>query len=132
MSGDLYAKTNSNCQLVLNNEVCANITFKNLINRKTDAEFEIFFTDSNGETIALDKLPQIKLWMIMKGGHGHGSDEVKIKKNGEKFHVSNVWFLMLGKWQIKISGEYKGKRFAGEPDICIRKDSTKTAFGACK
>jgi hypothetical protein len=103
MSGNLTANANSGCQLSLSNDVCANIKFKNSISRKTDAEFEIHFTNPAGQVLSLDKNPQIKLWMIMKGGHGHGSDEVKINKSGKKFNISNVWFLMLGKWKIKIA-----------------------------
>ncbi len=127
------ASIDSSCQVALGKSICANINFLEPISRKNDAKFEISFVEkSSGKLVQLDKAPQIKLWMVMENGHGHGSAEVKVKQLDKKYLVENVWFLMLGQWSLKISGEYKGSSFSGEPWLCVRKEVKNSALGKCK
>jgi hypothetical protein len=127
------SSVDSKCQIALGESVCANINFLEPISRKSDAKFEISFVEKkSGKIVQLDQIPEIKLWMVMDNGHGHGSAEVKIKQLDKKYLVENVWFLMLGQWSLKISGKYQGKSFNGEPWLCVRKEVKNSALGKCK
>lgn len=51
---------------------------------------------------------KIYLWMIMPGGHEHGTTPLKITAlEANKFLCEKAFFVMKGKWQIKV--EYKNK-----------------------
>jgi hypothetical protein len=49
------------------------------------------------------------LWMKMGNGHEHGSDEVKIKKNKDHYLIKNVWFVMIGQWELFVVLKKDGK-----------------------
>ena len=128
------SKINKNCQANLSKDLCANITFDNAVSRKKDAIFKIRFVDSNNKAVVLKEKPAVKLWMVMKSGHGHGSDEVTIdqeEKEKHAYRVSNVWFLMLGEWSIKVEAKYNGELHKAEIPVCVRKDIMKSAVGKC-
>lgn len=90
--------------------LCANLTFKQPPSRKESSDFVLEFFDlktkksfkPKGEVFAY-------LWMQMKNGHEHGSEPIKIVEADGKFQASNVWFLMLGTWQLKIQLRKEGK-----------------------
>lgn len=83
--------------------VCADVEFKQKPNRKKSSDFTLTFLDAaSKKPKAIDQQVHVYLWMKMKNGHEHGSEEVKIQKVGEgKYLITNVWFLMLGKWQLR-------------------------------
>lgn len=128
-----YANTmiSSSCQFEISKDLCVNFDFKNGISRKTDSEFEIQITDKKGQNKKVEEL-NIVLWMIMKNGHEHGSDTVKIKENGKKFSVSNVWFLMVGEWLLKIDFKHQGKPYKTNIPVCVSKNKAVSNVGKCK
>ena len=44
------------------------------------------------------------------------------KLSNNKFLVSNVWFLMLGQWYLKLKLKDGTKNIASDIPICVRKD----------
>lgn len=128
-----YAKASKRCDHKFTKELCANIDFKAPISRKNDAKFILSFVDESGKTFTKPITPNIKLWMVMKNGHEHGSDKVNIKQLGpNKFLVSNVWFLMLGQWSLKININYDGQSKEADIPVCLRKDVAQSKLGVCK
>jgi hypothetical protein len=124
----------SSCQFELSHNVCSIINFKGPIGRKADAKFGLEFVTKDGSKIkSLDQDPEVVLWMVMKNGHEHGSDKVKIEKaKTGGYAISNVWFLMLGEWQIKLKGKHQGKEFSGSVPVCLRKNIAESAIGKCQ
>ena len=121
----------SSCQFKINKDLCANLDFKNGISRKTDSEFHFQIVDRKGQIQNVEEL-SIVLWMIMKNGHEHGSDEVKIKQIEKKYSVSNVWFLMVGEWLLKINFKHQGKVYKTNIPVCVSKNKTVSNVGKCK
>jgi hypothetical protein len=101
------------------------------MDRKKDSKFELSFLDKNNKTIKLDQTPLVKLWMVMKSGHGHGSEDLKLSWSENVYQIENVWFEMLGQWKIKIQLMRSGKESKGEIPICVMRDSTKGHVGSC-
>jgi hypothetical protein len=130
-SASAKTTTNKSCQFLLNENLCAKVQFKNGISRKVDSKFEINFLDLNGKEIVLVKPPEIKLWMVMKSGHGHGSEKLKITKGNNNYLVENAWFLMVGEWQIKLELEYKGVKLQEEIPVCVRRKAEDSKVGTC-
>ena len=82
---------------------CASVEFIKTPNRKYSSDFKLkFFDKKNKKPQLLDNLVDAYLWMKMKGGHEHGTDKVKIKKLKDHYLVTNVWFVMLGNWQLHV------------------------------
>ena len=121
----------SSCQFEINKDLCINLDFKNGISRKTDSVFDIQIVDSKGQNKEVKELG-IVLWMVMKNGHEHGSDEVKIKPSGKKYSVSNVWFLMVGEWLLKVKFKHQGKLYKTDIPVCVSKNKTVSNVGKCK
>ena len=121
------------CEFPIGQNICAVIKFKNGVSRKNDSPFEIKFETKDKKLIKIEKRPEMKLWMVMKSGHGHGSDELEIipQKNGASYFVKNVWFMMLGQWQLKINLFHEGKSYNTELPICVYKLSDKSGPGNC-
>jgi len=83
----------------LNPAVCAHLGFLTPLNSTSEGEFMVHVTDPT----PVQNL-EVELWMEMEGGHGHGSAPVEWKAVGSnRFHVTNVWFVMLGVWQVRVS-----------------------------
>ena len=69
---------------------------------KKESSFTVTLLD-NVESV--DDL-KIYLWMIMPNGHEHGTAPLKITSlGGNKYLCEKAFFVMKGKWQIKV--EYK-------------------------
>jgi hypothetical protein len=130
-SASAKTTTNNSCQFLLNENLCAKVWFKNGISRKIDSTFEINFLDTNGKEVVLVKAPDIKLWMVMKSGHGHGSEKLKIKKENNSYLVENAWFLMVGEWQIKLELEYNGLKVQKEIPVCVGRKPEDSKVGTC-
>jgi hypothetical protein len=126
------AASSKTCQFKLSKKLCASVKFVDGISRKSDSKFEIIFSDTKGQRVNFKRTPEIKLWMVMKGGHGHGSEKLAIKKNNNKYLVSNAWFLMMGEWQIKISTS-EGEALVNMQDIpvCVGRNSASSHLGNC-
>lgn len=121
-----FAKA-AECKNKIAKNLCAEIEFEKGISRKADSSFILSFKNEKGEIVNLDNDPKIKLWMIMKGGHGHGSEKVKIEKINKKYRVTNVWFLMMGEWQVKLDLNYQKTNMKSDLYVCVGR-STKESF----
>ncbi len=127
-SANSYAKK---CEGYLVDQICFDIKFEKL-NRKEDSKFSLKISENDsGKVQAVDDL-KVKLWMVMKNGHEHGSDPVKIENKNQVYQVSNVWFLMLGQWQLKISGKMGKKSFDVSVPVCVSKNPEINGVGECK
>lgn len=89
-------------------DVCAQIEFTKGPFNGDESQFIIKFFEhqsAHGEHVMVD--PQnlkIDLWMNM-GHHGHGSSPVKIvKQDRGVYYVSEVYFVMPGRWSIRFFG----------------------------
>ncbi len=129
VADELWAKRNS-CHNIKNKNFCVKIKFLQGISRKSDAKFELKLFDKNNRVVKLSSPPKIKLWMIMKNGHEHGSEELSIKLKNSDVLVENVWFLMRGEWQIKLNFD-KGPIFSDIVPVCIGKNPKQSYLGRC-
>lgn len=120
-----------NCKNESSNNVCVSLNFTSKISRKADSQFLISFSDKAGKSLSLDQNPKIDLWMVMKSGHGHGSEALKIVKIKNKYMVSNVWFLMLGEWKVRTSFSIKSKKFSRELSVCVKRKPSDSFLGKC-
>jgi hypothetical protein len=68
----------------------------------------------------------------MKSGHGHGSEELKIRPVANGYEVSNAWFLMVGDWQVKMKIDHKGQSYAADAHICVERKAKDSFVGRCK
>lgn len=118
----------SKCQFKLD-DLCVVVNFENGISRKNDSPFFISFS-KNGSPV-LNK-PELKLWMVMKNGHGHGSEELKIEPVDKKFKVSNAWFMMMGQWSIKGSVQVNSKTYKFSLPICVGRTAKESRLGVCE
>jgi hypothetical protein len=126
-----YSGVNPSCQIKFGGNLCANIKFLSGVSRKKDSKFEVNFLSLKGGSVNLEIVPKLKLWMVMKSGHGHGSDELMIKKVGNTYHVENVWFLMMGKWEIQTEVNYIGKVMNKSIFVCVGKQMNESHIGKC-
>lgn len=125
-----YSQT-AKCSGYKSDNYCFNLKFEK-ISRKSDSKFSVEIIDlKTSEKIKPKKLA-VKLWMVMKNGHEHGSEDVKIETKGDGYFVSDVWLLMLGEWQIKISGLIGKNTFNVSVPVCVKRDSSKSSVGSCK
>lgn len=82
---------------------CAQIEFAKTPTSVEDASFTL--TLNSHHALDIKKL-SVDLWMDMGHGHGHGSAPVSIEQTGANtYKVSNVWFVMMGEWQVKVAME---------------------------
>lgn len=128
------------CEFNIANDICANIHFKNGISRKIDSVFEIYFEKKTDKGMIkkfeLQKLPNLKLWMVMKSGHGHGSEPLSIsilkEDHLDRYLVTNVWFMMLGQWDLEVELLVEGSVVKGKIPICVQRDIKKSKAGLCE
>lgn len=133
MSGSLlHASSNTGCQFVVEKGICANLNFTDGISRKNDSSFSIEFLGPDKKALTLKKTPEIKLWMVMKSGHGHGSEKLEIQKIDQKYMVKNVWFLMMGEWQIKTKFIYGDRVVLATIPVCVGRNSKLSKLGKCQ
>ncbi len=87
--------------------VCAHIGYNEEFTAEKYYEFVLHSTAPNADKI--ENL-SIELWMDMGNGHGHGSVPVQFSKFGPGlFKVTQVYFIMMGEWQIKVNFDLEGK-----------------------
>lgn len=131
----LKVKNGKKCNITLKNAgLCASISALTEISRKSEVKFHLSFYEDSAKTkvIKLSKLPELKLWMVMKSGHGHGSEELTVISDDKGYLVGNAWFLMVGEWQVKIKVEYKGKPITADAIICVERKARDSHIGHCK
>lgn len=67
-----------------------------------ESRFKLFLESSDQKEI---KLIKADLWMQM-GNHGHGSSPLKVTPIAiGEFDVTKAYFVMKGKWQIRVTYE---------------------------
>ena len=134
-SDNISAKSKPICDYSFkDSNACIRIEFKNGISRKSDSAFEVtFINPKTGKNIELKELPKSKLWMVMKNGHAHGSDEIEVTKMKNGVYLNkNVWFLMVGDWSLYIDAKIGQKAERIEIPVCVGKNSKKSFIGKCK
>lgn len=97
---------------------CAQVQFAKAPNSNEDSAFTLKLESHH----ALDiKKVSVELWMDMGHGHGHGSAPVTIEQlDAATFKVSNVWFVMMGQWQIKVKIETQNGEETGILPVVIQ------------
>lgn len=95
---------------------CAKIDFIKKPSRSYSSDFKLTFVDKKTKKKVIPKEKVMSyLWMKMDNGHEHGSAPVKITQEKDHFLISDVWFVMIGKWelfvQLKDSGKVVEKKF---------------------
>lgn len=120
------------CNVELSKELCAKVEFQTPITRKRSSKFQIDFYDAKKKAlIKLDKDPVVKLWMIMKNGHEHGSEKLVMARNKSGYLISEAWFLMLGEWIVRGEYTYKGKVIRKDFFLCVKRKSSESGLGKC-
>ncbi len=133
LSLTVFSAEKKECNFSLKNGHCVKISFDDVISRKKDARFHLSLFNKKSKNITNElKEFNLKLWMVMKNGHGHGSDEVVMKKNKGSIQFTNVWFLMLGQWHMKLTYKFDGKDFKASIPVCIMKNKDESRLGNCQ
>ncbi len=131
-STQLFSASHEGCNIQFKDStICAEVNFTSPIGRKDDATFKLTFYEGKNKIILKTK-PNVYLWMIMKNGHEHGSEKLTQKIEGSDYLFSNVWFMMLGQWQLHVKFKHKGKDLSGLLPICVKKSSKNSYHGLCK
>lgn len=123
------------CQYLASDQFCVEVKFDKEISRKSDSKFTLRILEKlTKKTLVLDSPPKIKLWMVMKNGHGHGSEKLKISEKNKTpiYLVENVWFLMKGEWKIKVEFFVKGVKHQQDLPVCVKRYSKDSHLGFCK
>ena len=94
-----------NCDIKISETRCAAIEFLVKPNTKTSSDFKVRFFDSQTKKVLPPMTKDLYLWMKMDNGHEHGSKPVKIISQADHLMVTNVFFVMVGKWQIVFNVE---------------------------
>lgn len=114
MTTVVYAKKNLDCDYKFKN-YCAKLKFAKKPSRSYSSDFKIYFKDlKTGKPIMPKESVYPYLWMKMKNGHEHGSAKVEIKRMKDHFDVKNVWFVMIGKWELFLTLKVDGKEIEKE------------------
>lgn len=72
-----------------------------------EARFKLFLESSDQKEV---KFIKADLWMQM-GNHGHGSSPLKITPVAPgELDVTKAYFVMKGKWQIRVTYEQDSKQ----------------------
>lgn len=89
---------------------CVELKFTKKPSRSYDSEFKIYFKDikTNKLVMPTEKVMSY-LWMKMDNGHEHGSAPVKMTREKDHFLVKNVWFVMIGDWELFLMLKKDGK-----------------------
>ncbi|MEK2690686.1 hypothetical protein [Bdellovibrio sp. GT3] len=86
--------------------VCAQLLYRTDISSETEGQFQVLIQGFDGTTINNFKAD---LWMNM-GHHGHGSSPVDIVENANGVYlVTNAWFVMRGKWDVRLDFVLNGQ-----------------------
>jgi hypothetical protein len=87
--------------------VCATYQSEAPFSTTQESRFKLFLDSSDQKEV---KFIKADLWMQM-GNHGHGSSPLKITPvvRGE-FDVTKAYFVMKGKWQIRVTYEQDSKQ----------------------
>jgi hypothetical protein len=86
--------------------LCAQLLYKTDINSKDEGKFQVLVQGFDGAPLQNFK---VDLWMQM-GHHGHGSSPVDIVENANGVYlVTNAWFVMAGKWNVRIDFNLNGQ-----------------------
>ena len=113
--------------------ICAELVSTTELTRKTAASLELSFFDKKSiKPVNLDGEMKAKLWMVMKNGHEHGSEPLKIEKMKGKYSLTNAWFLMMGEWKLKLELSHNSKEYKTEIPLCIEKKASDSHVGSCK
>lgn len=73
--------------------------------KSVNSPFVVTFKELSGQAFdSSDIRVKTWLWMEMPNGHAHGSKPTTttLYKRSGLVHVDQVWFVMKGKWQIKV------------------------------
>lgn len=106
VSVNLYA--NQEIKECYSSVECVKIKFVEGPKAKVDSKFILKFESESTPIVKIENL-QVILWMLMGNGHGHGSAPTQISAIGEnEYLIENVWFVMKGKWDIKINFKSDG------------------------
>ena len=72
------------CHIKYANNLCAEISFVSGISRKEDSKFKVVFhkMDTAKVNFNITKF-DLKLWMVMKSGHEHGSESPQQSESSE-------------------------------------------------
>ena len=82
---------------------CAKLDFSKKPSRSYSSYFKLFFIDKKTKNKVIpSESVSAYLWMKMDSGHEHGSDKVKISKMKDHYLIKNVWFVMIGSWQLFV------------------------------
>jgi hypothetical protein len=88
-------------------KVCAIYHTDELFTTTQEARFKLFLNSSDQKEVTFIKAD---LWMQM-GNHGHGSSPLKITPVAPgEFDVTKAYFVMKGKWQIRVTYEQESKK----------------------
>ena len=102
-ASDRYAPSQNACPLYFNEErLCLSMKWVTYPNEETLGTFIMtFFAEENPEKpITPHFTPFVKLWMPSMG---HGSSPVVITQTAAgTYLVSDVYFIMLGAWEIRF------------------------------
>lgn len=97
-SMSLFAETLSGETCSERTKICA--SYQNQIEFTTKQEGRFTLSLKGNEEA---KLTKVDLWMQM-GSHGHGSSPLKVTQLAPgKFDVTKAYFVMKGKWQIRVT-----------------------------
>jgi len=98
----LTDKAYAKCQFEFK-DICAEVKFKKKPSRSYSSDFTLHFYDKKTKKL---KMPNFDvhsyIWMNM-GDHSHGSSEVLIEKKKDYYLIKNVWFVMVGSWELHVS-----------------------------
>jgi hypothetical protein len=113
-SKDVVSKTGSRCDYTFK-KYCAKVIFEKKPSRSYSSDFKIYFTDvKTKKEVMPSEDVYVYLWMKMGNGHEHGSDEVKMTKHKDHYLIKNVWFVMIGSWELYLVLKKDGKEVEKE------------------
>ncbi|WP_413587235.1 hypothetical protein [Bdellovibrio sp. HCB274] len=86
--------------------LCAQLLYKTDVSSETEGQFQVLIQGFDGLAITNFKAD---LWMQM-GHHGHGSSPLDIVENANGVYlVTNAWFVMRGKWDVRLDFVINGQ-----------------------
>ncbi|WP_413578283.1 FixH family protein [Bdellovibrio sp. HCB290] len=86
--------------------ICTQLLYRTDVSSKTEGQFQVLIQGFDGLAITNFKAD---LWMQM-GHHGHGSSPVDIVENANGVYmVTNAWFVMRGKWDVRLDFVVNGQ-----------------------
>ena len=101
-----------------NPQICVQLHFQNGADSKTEADFILEIKTPQDVNITD---PKVVLWMDM-GGMGHRGAPVDMQAlGGNRFKITNVWFVMPGLWLVKVDFNFQNDSNHFEFPINIEK-----------